>query len=145
MMNRMILILLLLTVATEGNLLSQSGTSAVMQVQVEVLPASHFDSRIHQDLSDQVTAVVYGDENSKVSLDLGQFTISVPEGVEFSTRFDSSITMSDGKSEWTIDSQVDSLQGERGNVTYEMKGHISSEKVQQGSWQGQQVATIEYH
>lgn len=129
-----------LLVSTES--VAQFSQSAVMTIRAEILPASQIDSNIQSDISDQI---VEGREGASAqNVNIGEFTLRVPEEVEFSTHIDQHIEMSDGRSGWNMNSFISDGEKNNGAISYQINVSVP-ENLSKGLWQGEQVATIEYH
>lgn len=130
-------LLIALLIHTEVD--AQYGTSAVMSIRAEVLGSGQIEASVPTFISDQLVQDI-----ALQNVKIGKFTVRVPEEVEYSTHVGEHIEMSDGKSGWNMNSSMTSKEGASGAVSYEITASLP-DSVATGFWQGEQVATIEYH
>lgn len=123
--------------------IAQGGLSAVMTVQVEVMASSHIESNLDSDITNQI--VEFRENKSSQNINIGEFTLRVPEGIEYSTHIDQRIEMTGGSSEWSMNSTMHFRESDDGAVSYYIEASSVPDYISTGFWQGEQVATIEYH
>lgn len=121
-------------------LLSQMISSAIMDVQVEVISGSRIDMNhgyysVNSKQSDSL-------ENFE--MEYGNFTISVPEGSEIIVESNSEIKMSDRSSSWTMNSEHTHSILDDYSLQILFTGTPGDNHVMKGHYSGKQVATIQY-
>ena len=144
MVRQAILTIIIGTVFMQAELFSQQGSSsAVMTIQAEIVPATQMYATINNEVGRQIGTQSDGKDHN-MELQIGEFSIVVPEGVEYTASFQSVIEMSDGRQKWSMDTKSEEIRGDGEGSTYRISG-TSDRHIEPGSYKGTQIATIEYH
>jgi len=130
-----ILILIAAAIAlTTFDAMAQNSSSATMQVRVEVVNGSQITRNTEaEDSSIQKDEIVYGD-----------FTMNLPEGVEFVTESGEQVEMTNGSDNWYWNAEMQVEREEDGEVNLRFVTNNKEGFKRSGTYHGTQMATIHY-
>lgn len=115
--------------------------SAVMRVQVEIIGGAQFDQQLVQANAGEVEMMDRGEQ-----VYFGQFSITVPEGADYSIHMDREIEMH-GEGTWAIDSSIQNqFDGE--SQTFHLSGRTvkgGDIVAYRGGYDGRHSAVLEFH
>lgn len=115
--------------------MAQSSSSASMQIRVEVVSGA----QITQAHTDEPFTV----QNQETTF--GSFNIRVPDGTEILTESEDTVLMFNGSDLWKLNSEVNVESGENGVINLEFTTRNNGQgETRTGTYQGKQVATIQY-
>lgn len=120
--------------------LSQLISSAVMDVQVEVVSGSRIDMN-HGYYSIKAEKK---DSMDLFEIEYGNFTVSIPAESEIIVESNSEVEMSDRTSSWTMNSEVTHSLLDDYSLQLIFTGTSGDDQVANGHYRGTQVATIQY-
>lgn len=131
-----ILILVLAAITfSAANVIAQNSSSATMQVRVEVVSGSQISN------NQIAEPFLVRDEETT----FGDFSMNLPNGVEFITEASESVEMSDGTDQWNMNAEMKINREDNGTVNVKFVTRDNKrEKCTGTTYRGKQVATIQY-
>ncbi|MEX1213057.1 MAG: hypothetical protein WEA36_09445 [Balneolaceae bacterium] len=125
------------SVSAQGSM----GSTAIMRVQVEIVGGVQFDQMIVEAGASEISRMDQGEHIS-----LGEYSITVPEGADFSIHTDQEIEMH-GTGSWSLETATEMTSNGR-TQTFQVKCRTATggETIEhQGAYEGRQVAVLEFH
>ncbi len=115
--------------------IAQQTSSATMQVRVEVVNGSQIsENQIAEPFQVKEEETTFGD-----------FTMNLPDGVQFLTEADESVLMSNGIEQWDMSAEMKVVKGEDGTVSVKFVTRDNNREKSKGTtYRGTQLATIQY-
>jgi hypothetical protein len=129
-----LILMLALAALSAADLFAQQSSSAVMQVRAEVVSATQI-AQVHS--GDSFTV------ESEGGTTFGEFTIQLANGTEFLTESEDTILMAGQDGMWKMNSEIEIERAESGEITLQFITR-NNEMPRNGSYNGKQVATIQY-
>lgn len=131
-----ILILVLAAITfSAADVIAQNSSSATMQVKVEVVSGSQ--------ISNNQIAEPFLVRNEETTF--GDFSMNLPNGVEFITETNESVEMSDGTDQWNMNAEMKINREDNGTVNVKFVTRDNKREKRTGTtYRGKQVATIQY-
>lgn len=131
-----ILILILAAITfSAANVIAQNSSSATMQVRVQVVSGCQISN------NQVAEPFLISDEETT----FGDFSMNLPNGVEFITEASESVEMSDGSDQWSMKAEMKINREEDGTVNVKFVTRDNKRDNSSGTtYRGTQVATIQY-
>jgi len=123
--------------ATE--LYAQNSSTAVMDVRVEVVSGSSISMNSVQHLESG-----WDNNSDSKGFKVGDFSVSLPDGVEMISEMDNELNLSNGTSSVELSTDVHQRNNNDGSITFEVTGKTEGKTISEGHYSGKKVATIQY-
>lgn len=151
-----ILFLIVVSIGITDLLHAQSYTAqAVMEVRAEVVSASHFENTMNGNLGTDISRAIglhqAGELNEEglfrenEAIEIGEFSLLIPDGVEYTKSVEHQIVMNNGSERWWLETNVELLEVNENMKTYRTTGQLESTEIPDGTYEGVQVITVEYY
>ncbi len=125
--------------ATE--LYAQNSSTAVMDVRVEVVSGSSIALNSSNQLEEGWEKF---NEGNDYDIQVGDFSVSLPDGVEMISEMDNELNLSNGTSSVELSTDVHQRNNNDGSITFEVTGKTEGKTISEGHYSGKKVATIQY-